>query len=118
MEDILKDLKEIYNNYYPLQKIKDITFELGRIYMGIKQYKTALNYFEDSKKYCGEHPISWYNMGICYFNLNEFQQSYDCFNRSLNLRPDYHDARSWKTRVESKLASESKASEENKVEPA
>lgn len=79
--------------------------------MGIKEYNKALSYFEDSKKYCGEHPISWYNMGICYYNLNQLDDSLECFTHSLNLRPDYHDARSWKTRVEGRLQTEAKKEE-------
>ena len=46
---------------------KDVSFELGRLMMGLEEYDAALALFRDSRRLCGEHHVSWYNCGICYF---------------------------------------------------
>lgn len=67
--DLILDLKRVYNYIYilyqiakaiyPLQKQKDISFELGRLFMGLKLYHEAINYFNQSIEYCNEHYISF-----------------------------------------------------------
>ena len=63
----------------------------------------AISFFLDSQTFCGEHHVSWYNMGICYNYIGRLQEALQCFNSSLLLRPEYHDARGWKARIESRI---------------
>ena len=58
--DLRRDALQIYECYYPLQRTKDVAFEIGRLFMGLKHYKDAIAFFQDSQKFCGEHHISWY----------------------------------------------------------
>ena len=50
-----------------------------------------------------------YNMGICYSYTGELDKSLSCFSRSLEIRPDYHDALQWKVRLSTRIADESAA---------
>jgi tetratricopeptide (TPR) repeat protein len=91
----------------------------------LKLYKEAVAYFQDSHRFCGEHHISWYcvcvrvlsgfvtlhrsgtpryNMGICYNYTDELDKSLSCFARSLELRPEYHDALQWKLRISARIS--------------
>ncbi|KAK8789859.1 hypothetical protein WA158_006639 [Blastocystis sp. Blastoise] len=108
--DIKIDLIYICNLYYPLQTTKDVHFDLGRLYMGLKCYSEGLNMFQQSVNTCGEHHVTWYNMGICYYYLHIYDKSLECFSKCLNLSPDYHDANSWKTRIEARLLNPSSPS--------
>jgi hypothetical protein len=101
--DLKRDVRCIHANFYPLQHNKDVPFELGRLMMGLKEYKAAAALFADSQRHCGEHHVSWYNLGICYHHTKQLSSALRCFRRSLSLRPDYHDARSWAARVETAL---------------
>lgn len=49
----------MYDNYFPLQKNKDVAFEIGRLYMTLKRYDEAIDYFSDSHAFCDEHHVSW-----------------------------------------------------------
>lgn len=121
--DLKLDAIKVFENYYPLQQSKDVPFEIGRLLMGLKDHAAAIKFFQDSQKYCGEHHVSWcatahrrrvgserscparrYNMGLCYNYIDDLDQAIACFNRSLQLCPDYHDARAWRARVESRRA--------------
>lgn len=101
--DIKRDVLEVYRGYYPLSKGKDIAFEMGRLMMGLKEYGRAISFFTDSQSFCGEHHVSWYNMGICFNYTGKLQDALQCFKNSLVLRPDYHDARGWRARIESRI---------------
>lgn len=98
--DVWHDLCAVADRYYALHPSKDIAFELGRIAMALQRYKEAIALFEASQRQAGEHHVTWYNQGICYWYLSQFKLSHACFQRSLALRPDYADAVSWRVRVE------------------
>jgi hypothetical protein len=55
--DLLRDVYEVAARYYPLQPSKDISFELGRICMGLQRYHQAIAFFDASQRQCGEHHV-------------------------------------------------------------
>jgi len=101
--DIRLDVETMYDNYYPLCKSKDIAFEIGRLFMSMKDYKTAMVYFLDSLRHCGDHHVTHYNLGLCHNYVGECDSALECFERSLSLCSDYHEARDWLTRIKSLL---------------
>jgi hypothetical protein len=104
--DIYSDLVRVAERYYPLQTSKDIAFELGRICMGLKRYADAISLFNDSRRQCGEHHVTSYNIAICRWYRSEFRAALESFDSSLAMRPDYTDALNWRTRVQAKLQGE------------
>lgn len=116
--DIYRDVRRIYERYFPLQPAKDIAFELGRICMGLKRYSEAVQLFIASQRQCGEHHITSYNIGICLFHMNALETALVCFDRTLYLKPDYVDAKAWVTRVEAKRAGDNFTATERAVASA
>ena len=55
--DLLRDIYETAARYYPLQPNKDISFELGRVCMGLQRYLQAIAFFDASQRQCGEHHV-------------------------------------------------------------
>jgi hypothetical protein len=45
-------------------------------------------------------------MGICFNYTAELDKALSCFSRSLEIRPDYHDALQWKVRLSTRIADE------------
>jgi tetratricopeptide (TPR) repeat protein len=135
-------LAQIAARYFPLQPSRDISFELGRICMGLKRYAEAIRLFAASQRQCGEHQVrtaarascrdsaprelpctlvSWcrfrtlprrapqvthYNIGICAWYLEDVASAHAAFARSVELKPDYAEAQSWKTRCEARMQGE------------
>eukprot|EP00466_Bigelowiella_natans_P008183 jgi/Bigna1/134792/aug1.26_g9500 len=97
-QDIRRDIVEIYSLYYPLSKSKDVAFEIGRLFMSMKDYKAAQRYFIDSIRDCGEHHVTHYNLGLCYNYIGEFASALKSFDRSLEIKPEYREAREWRNR--------------------
>ena len=76
---MLYDCDHVRDHISSYQKDFDISFELGRLYMGLNDYHTALELFEDSIKYVEPHPVTWYNMGLCSYYLNNMENAKQCF---------------------------------------
>ena len=60
-------------------KHRDISFELARVYMGLEDYTTAIELFEDSAKHVEAHSVTWYNLGLCALYLNNAGYAKQCF---------------------------------------
>lgn len=104
--DIYRDAYEVWSCYYPLQKEKDVAFEIGRLMMGLRRYDEGIDFFRKSNKFCGEHHVTWYNIGICCSYVGESDASLDAFDKSLQMKPDYQDAIRWRSRVVEAMAKE------------
>mmetsp|Transcript_27315 Transcript_27315/g.48293 ORF Transcript_27315/g.48293 Transcript_27315/m.48293 type:complete len:577 (+) Transcript_27315:113-1843(+) len=102
-QDVRRDIRQIYDCYYPLSKSKDVAFEIGRLFMSMKDYKAAMQYFIDSLRDCGEHHVTHYNLGLCHNYVGDFPSALSAFNKSLAIKPDYHEAREWRNRMVHKI---------------
>jgi hypothetical protein len=67
VRDVRSDVDRLFAAYYPLQRSKDICFECGRLLMAVRDYSSAIDFFSRSNELCGEHHVTYHNMGICYF---------------------------------------------------
>ena len=47
-----KTLRGVLENYYPLQPKRDVSFEVARVYMGLKDYRTSIRLFDASTEHC------------------------------------------------------------------
>ena len=56
-----------------MQPKRDISFEVARVYMGLKDYRTSIRLFEASTEHCGAHHVTYHNQGICYFYLEDYE---------------------------------------------
>lgn len=99
LRDFRGDVDRVFASYYPLQTNKDICFELGRLLMGLKEFKTAIEYFYQSIHHCGPHNVTWHNIGLCHYFLNDYPSALSAFRRSLVLRNDYGESRIWLEKV-------------------
>ncbi len=101
--DVRRDIREIYDRYYPLSKAKDVAFEIGRLLMAMKDYRLAMPYFVDSLRDCGAHHVTHYNLGLCHNYAGDLSAALEAFSPSLEMKPDYVEAREWRNRVLQKL---------------
>lgn len=61
--------------------------------MGLRDYEASIKLFKKSIDLCGEHYVTWHNLGICYYYNGNVDQSLDSFNKCLEIQPDYQDAK-------------------------
>lgn len=97
--DLCRDLPRVWDNHYSLDKDKDVSFEVGRFYYGIREHEKALQFYRTSTEHIGEHHVTFHNMGLCYYSLGQLDIALQNFEKSLQLNADYEKARSWQQKV-------------------
>ena len=102
-KDLRKTLRGVLENYYPLQPKRDVNFEVARVYMGLKDYRTSIRLFDASTEHCGEHHVTYHNQGICFFYLEDYENAIEKFEESLAQNDSYHEARKWLEKAKDKI---------------
>ena len=101
--DLCRGIPRLWTNYYILDTDKDIAFEIGRFYYGIRDYENALKYYKESVIGVGEHHVTFHNQGLCYYSLGHLEHALENFNKALSMCADYEKARSWIEKVQNDL---------------
>lgn len=101
--DLCRDLPRVWENHYSLDKDKDVSFEVGRFYYGIREHEKALQFYRTSTEHTGEHHVTFHNMGLCYYSLGQLDVALLNFEKSLQLNCDYEKARSWHQKVQREI---------------
>ncbi|HMU40359.1 MAG TPA: hypothetical protein PKE31_15225 [Pseudomonadota bacterium] len=96
--ELMMNLDRTWHNFYPLGR--DLPFELGRVYLSLKRPREALRYNQISMDMFGEHPVTFCNMGICYYQAEDMANALLCFEKSLERNPDYGLPKAWLARIQ------------------
>lgn len=114
--DLCRGVPRVRANYYLMDADKDISFEIGRFYYGIRDYANgtatttlcpssclyvcmpnssypALLYYKESEDTVGQHHVTFHNQGLCHYSLGRLQAALDLFQRAHALNRDYEKAR-------------------------
>lgn len=102
--DLSRGIPRVWTNYYMLDLEKDIAFEIGRFYYGIRDYANALAYYKLSSQTIGEHHVTYHNQGLCYYSLGQLPLSIEYFRKAASMNADYEKARSWADKAAKELA--------------
>jgi tetratricopeptide (TPR) repeat protein len=114
--DLTRGIPRVWTNYYLMDLDKDIAFEIGRFYYGIRDYKNALWYYMESTRTVGEHHVTYHNQGLCHYSRANYETALENFRKALAMNNDYEKARSWVEKVEKELAEKEKKKEEERVD--
>jgi hypothetical protein len=102
--DLCRGIPRVWANYYIMDTDKDIAFEIGRFYYGIKDYANALFFYKESTATVGEHHVTYHNQGLCYYSLKQLPTALEQFRKAFGMCPEYEKARNWIEKVENDLA--------------
>lgn len=104
--DLCRNLPRMWGQHFVLDKEKDVAFEVGRLYYGLRLYEDAIKFYWTSIACSGEHHVTFHNMGLCYYSLAQIDAAMENFNRALWLKHDYPKARAWQQKLLKEIASE------------
>jgi len=102
--DICRGIPLMWKRYYMLDKDKDIAFEIGRFYYGIRDYANALKFYGISVSSIGNHHVTSHNMGLCQYSMGRPEEALIFFESALEINAKYEKARQWGNRVRKELA--------------
>jgi len=92
------DMVEKYYPHYPdIPRYKEILAQgyLNRaLNFGKEQkYTEAIAEMEKAKAITPNNPEVWYNLGGAYFTIKDYQKALDCWQKTLELKPDHPQAK-------------------------
>ncbi|MFN7876970.1 MAG: tetratricopeptide repeat protein [Pirellula sp.] len=84
-------LKRVTANFFALGN-EDILFEIGRVYQRMDDFDDAIDAYHESIIHFGEHPVTSYNLALCYGEKNEFDCAIHHARRAIELAPNDSDS--------------------------
>ena len=102
--DICRGIPRVWENYYMLDLDKDIAFEIGRFFYGIRDYTNALHFYVESTSTIGEHHVTYHNQGLCHYSRGDLDIAMAHFEKAVSLNEDYEKARNWISKVKKEMA--------------
>jgi len=94
-------LERVWDNYFPLGN--DLGFEMGRLCLALKRPLDGIRFNQHSIDLFGENAGTYANMGICHYYAENPEAAVRCFQRALELSPEFAAAKAWRTRVLAEL---------------
>jgi tetratricopeptide (TPR) repeat protein len=101
IEDLKEKMPIIEHNFYKYPNTVDTFFDIGLFYQETMNYEDSLNYYEKSLSHFGEKENTLYNMGLCYYFLEQPEKAIIKFTQALKYNPDHLMARGWISKIES-----------------
>lgn len=108
--DICRGLPRLWTHYFVLDVEKDIAFEIGRVYYGIREFELALKYYIISTNTIGKHQVTYHNQGLCYYSLGKLEEALENFSIAVKMNEHYEKARNWSEKVKNELAAKNSVS--------
>jgi tetratricopeptide (TPR) repeat protein len=108
--DICRGIPRVWENYYQLDMDKDIAFEIGRFFYGIRDYTNALHFYVESTSTTGEHHVTYHNQGLCQYSRGYLEIALAHFEKAVSLNADYEKARNWIDKVKKEIAEKASVS--------
>ena len=100
-QELYAAMMRCWDNFYPLGH--DLPFELARILLAMHRPREAIAFNRYSIERFGHHPVTYGNMGICHYHAEEPEEALRCFDRALELSPNYGLPKAWKARLLAEL---------------
>lgn len=110
--DLCRCMGRLWENHFELDMEKDIAFEIGRFYYGVRDYARALKFYRLSLEQVGEHHVTHHNVGLCLYSLSRFEEAIVAFEKGIAYNPAYEKSRTWLARCRAEMEARSKRAAE------
>lgn len=115
--DFMRGIPRLWSNYYMLDQDKDIAFEIGRFFYGMREYRHAIEYYGRSLSQMGKHHVTFHNMGLCHYSQNQLSLAHFHFKQALEMNPKYEKAQTWMERTQLEMDKKQKLKQLVDVDP-
>jgi hypothetical protein len=93
--DMLMNLPYVLMNFYYLPGIEDTLSNLGLALQELGEYASALYAYQTSLDYFGSDETTYYNMALCYYFLNEYDEAISLFKTVVEMNTEHIMAKGW-----------------------
>jgi hypothetical protein len=103
-QELYRAIQQIWGMYYPIGEEGDLPFRLAMLLQAMLFYPEALEFYERSLQLYGYDASTFYNMGICHYNLREMEAGLASIERALELDPEFEAAKAMRIKFQSELS--------------
>lgn len=97
--DIALCLEQVLDRTYAVSRTDDVRFVGGRILFRLSRFVEAGAQFQRVCEATPNRRAAWFNLGLCHERNDRQVEALACFDRALELDPDYERARAARARV-------------------
>ena len=90
---LINNIKNIIRNYYQIPGSDDLYFEAGLFLQEANCFDEALVYYRRSLRIFGDDYATFYNIGICHFQLKDYKNAKTALEKSLKIKPRSKEAK-------------------------
>lgn len=106
----LEEKKELYQvmtlcwaHYFPIPDERDLPFAVARVLACINHFQQAIGFYGESVNLYGNKPLTQHNVGICHFNLGQYDEALQAFQAALALDENYGPSKELLLRTEAEV---------------
>jgi tetratricopeptide (TPR) repeat protein len=92
-DELIAVIYKVWEHYFPIGEDGDTAYCLGSILAYFGYDSDALELFKSSIEFYGEDAAIYYEIALCYYNLQEFETSMVYAEKSLSLNPDFEESK-------------------------
>lgn len=90
---VTEALLKAWDNNYQMADPFDYGFLFGKLFRRLGDPEKAVEFYRHSISQHGEHPVTYYNIGLCCQQFSDKEQARSALERCLQLDPNYEQAR-------------------------
>jgi tetratricopeptide (TPR) repeat protein len=96
-DELIAIIHKVWEHYFPIGEEGDLAYCLGSILAYFGYDNDALMLFKSSIEFYGEDAAIYYEIALCYYNLQEFEEAMEYIEKSLALDPDFEEGKNLKS---------------------
>ena len=102
--DVRSVLANVWASHFPVQGGPDLAFSIATVLYGMGRYLDALEFLHHSLDLVGPDPATYFNIGMAHHHLGQNEPALEMVRRSIELSPDFQQARSMEAMIAAELA--------------
>lgn len=94
-------INKIWDERYILKSDEDLAFSLATLLAIMKFYSEAISFYKLSQKLSENSAMTEFNLGLCYFHIEEWEQAKEHMKKALGLDPTLPDPPEFLEKIDS-----------------
>jgi tetratricopeptide (TPR) repeat protein len=99
-DELIAVIHNVWEHYFPIGEEGDIAYCFGSLLGYFGNDRDAIKLFQSSLEFYGDDVAVNYEIALCYYNLQEFEQAMEYINKSLTLDPNFEESKNLKSLIE------------------
>lgn len=95
-DELISAIYKVWEYYFPIGEDENLFYCLATLLGYFGYDKDAIRLFQSSLEFYGEDAAIYYEITLCYYNMQEFEKALEHINKALSLKSDFEEALSLK----------------------